>query len=63
MTQIAAAKLVLAASGLVVWGYGIRTNEPSVQYVGIATLVVAVLLRFFKRRDPSADEAAHSADE
>ena len=63
MTQIATAKLILAASGLVVWGYGIRTNEPSVQYVGIATLVAAVLLRFYKRRDPSADDPTRGQDE
>ena len=51
MTPITSTKLLLAASGLVVWGYGIRTDEPAVQYVGIGTLVVAVLLRFMRKRD------------
>ena len=51
MTQITAAKLILAASGLIVWGYGIRAEEPVVQYVGIAMLVAAVALRFFRKRD------------
>jgi hypothetical protein len=51
VTQFAAAKLILAASGLIIWGYGIRTGESVVQYVGIGVLVVAVLLRFYRKRD------------
>ncbi len=51
MSQITKAKLILAASGLIIWGYGLRANEPVIQYAGIATILAAVLLRFFKRRD------------
>ena len=62
MTQIMSTKLILAASGLVIWGYGIRTDEPIVQYVGIGVMALAVLLRFFKRppfagREGSREEA------
>ena len=46
MTQLTTAKLVLAASGLVIWGYGIRTSQPVLEWVGIAMLVSAVILRF-----------------
>ncbi len=51
MTSIAAAKLMLAASGLIVWGYGIRTSEPVLKWVGIAMLASAVVLRFIGARD------------
>jgi hypothetical protein len=51
MTQITTVKLALAASGLVTWGIGLRNNAPVVQYVGIALLVIAVLLRFLRKRD------------
>ena len=51
MSQLTAAKLILAASGLIVWGYGIRTQEPVLQYVGIGMMVTAVLMRFIRRPD------------
>lgn len=51
MTPLTSAKLILAASGLIVWGYGIRTGEPVLQYVGIGLLVTAVLLRFLRKRE------------
>jgi hypothetical protein len=51
MTPLTAAKLILAASGLIVWGFGIRTGQAVLQYVGIGLLVTAVLLRFIWKRD------------
>ena len=51
MTPLTAVKLILAASGLVVWGYGIRMGHAVLQYVGIGLLVTAVLLRFLRKRD------------
>ena len=49
MTHLTAAKLILAASGVIVWGVGIRTDEPVLQYVGIGLMVAAFLLRFLRR--------------
>jgi len=51
VTPLTAAKLILAASGLIVWGLGIRTGQSELQYVGIGLLVTAVLLRFIRKRD------------
>ena len=63
MTQIASTKLILAASGLVIWGYGIRSGQPALQYVGIGTMVAAVLLRFFKRTPFGEKDGAGSSNE
>jgi hypothetical protein len=46
------ARFVLAAIGLLVWMYGYRVDDPAVRWAGIATLAVAVLLRFATRRRP-----------
>jgi hypothetical protein len=51
MTRLTAAKLIIAACGLIVWGFGVRTSQSVYQYVGIALMVVAVLVRFFRKRD------------
>ena len=51
MTQLTTAKLILAASGLVIWGYGIRAGQPFPTWLGVALLVSAVILRFAGRRD------------
>ena len=50
MTPVSGLKLMLAASGLIIWGYGIRSDQPIVQWVGIAMLAAAVVLRFTGRR-------------
>ena len=46
-----AAKLILAASGLITWGYGIRSGVSVLKWLGIAMLASAALLRFVKDRD------------
>jgi hypothetical protein len=51
MQPLTAKKLALAASGLVVWGYGVRANEAFPTYLGIAMLAAAVILRFLRPRD------------
>ena len=51
MTPLTAAKFILAACGLIVWGLGIRTNQPVLQYVGIGLIAAAVLVRFLRKRD------------
>lgn len=43
-------RVVLLVVGLLIWGYGYRYNDSPVRLVGIGVLVVAVLLRFAKKR-------------
>ena len=45
-------KLVLAAAGLMSWGYGIRSGQTFPTYLGIAMLMAAVVLRFVKPGRP-----------
>jgi hypothetical protein len=45
-------RFVIAAIGLLVWGYGLRVNDSTLRWVGIAFLAAAVLLRFAPRRGP-----------
>ena len=42
------ARLTLAAAGLLVFGYGVRADLPTVRWIGIALVLVAVLLRFVR---------------
>ena len=50
MKRLLLARLVLAAIGVVVWGYGNATNESRFMLVGMALLVVSLLLRFVPKR-------------
>ena len=45
-------KLLLAAAGLMSWGYGIRANQPFPTWLGIGLLVVAAAMRFYRPRAP-----------
>lgn len=47
-------QLALAAIGLVVWGYGVRVDDPRREWIGIAFFAAATALRFFKKRPPEA---------
>ena len=44
------AKVALVAVGILVWGYGVRVDDRTIRWVGIAFLVAALLLRFLGRR-------------
>jgi hypothetical protein len=46
-TEIQIALLIV---GVLAWGYGQRSENPKLQYVGIGFFAVATLLRFFKKR-------------
>ena len=46
-TQIQLALLVM---GLVVWGYGQRTDDSRLTWIGVAFFAAATVLRFFKKR-------------
>ncbi len=50
MKTITRVKLALAVSGMVVFGIGIRLDNPAVRYTGIGLVAGAWLLRFAKDR-------------
>jgi hypothetical protein len=44
------AQLTLLVVGLVVWGYGARTDQPLLTWIGIAFFAAAVVLRLLRTR-------------
>ncbi len=50
MTPMTAAKFVLAAAGILVWGMGVRLDIAMLRWTGIGLIVAALLLRFAKGR-------------
>jgi len=44
-------QLALLAIGVIVWGYGQRTENSRLTYIGLGFFVVATAMRFLKRRD------------
>lgn len=49
------AKLAFAVVGLLIWAYGLRTDDAAVRWLGIAFLLAAFLLRFVRRHRPPAE--------
>ena len=49
------AQLALLVIGVIVWGYGQRTDDNRLTWIGLAFFAAATVLRFFKRR-ASPDE-------
>lgn len=49
------AKLALALVGIATWGWGVRTGDPTLRWVGIALIGAAVLLRFVRPKRPELD--------
>ena len=56
MTRLILARTVLAAIGVVVWGYGYRVDAPNVRLAGIAILAVSLMLRWVPARWVGEDE-------
>ena len=52
MDRITVAKIALALAGVGMFAYGIRSEDSLVRWIGIALVVVAFLLRFFKTTRP-----------
>ncbi len=52
MTRRTEIQIALLFIGLFVWGYGQRTDNETLEYIGIGFFALATLLRFFKRRAP-----------
>lgn len=50
MSRLDNARIALAFIGIVVWGYGQRTDRAETRLAGIGVLVVVLLLRFFPKR-------------
>lgn len=51
MTPITTARLILALIAAVLFGYGIRTDDPALRWAGIGFLVAAIVLRFLGSRN------------
>jgi hypothetical protein len=52
-TEIQIALLVV---GMIVWGYGQRSENRVLQYVGLGFFAAAVAMRLFKKKDESPPE-------
>jgi hypothetical protein len=52
MTPFTMAKLALMLIAAVLIAWGIRTDDSALRWAGIAFLFIALILRFFKRRNP-----------
>jgi len=53
MSPFTAAKMALALIAAILFGIGIRNDNPALRWAAIAFLAIAVLLRFFdKSRSP-----------
>ncbi len=51
MTPLTRLKIVVAAVAIAVWATGARLEDERLEWVGIALLAGAFLLRFLKPRD------------
>jgi membrane protein implicated in regulation of membrane protease activity len=61
MTRLMQVRVVAAVIGVVVWGYGVATENSIVRLVGIGLLVVALVLRFARRRsDPTPESDSNT---
>jgi hypothetical protein len=46
LRQLLMLRIILGAIGVAVWGYGYRTDDPTIRLVGMAILVVVLLMRW-----------------
>ena len=51
MNQLTTAKVALFIVGLIVLGYGMRVDSPTLRWIGIGFFGIAFLLRFIKRKN------------
>jgi hypothetical protein len=49
MNAMTTAKLTLALIAAILFGYGVRTDEPALRWAAIAFLALAILIRFLDR--------------
>ena len=50
MDGLTSARLIIIAAGIVVWGYGLQSDNATLRIVGMSLLAVALVLRFFRRK-------------
>ncbi len=50
MTPMTIAKLAVSLAAVLVWGVGVRYDDPRLRWVGIALLALALALRFVRPR-------------
>ena len=50
MKRLALIRALLAAIGVIVWGYGYRAEDARIRLVAIVVLLVTLLLRYVPRR-------------
>jgi hypothetical protein len=49
-------QIVLIIVGMIIWGYGQRSENTVLQYTGLAFFAGATALRFFKKKPPESPE-------
>ena len=55
MDRITLLKVAFALAGIAIFVYGVRTEDNTVRWVGIAFVIAAFLLRFVKKRVPDEE--------
>ena len=50
-------QIALLVAGMIVWGYGQRSQAKLLQYIGLGFFVAAAALRLFKKKQSEDDEA------
>ena len=63
MSALTQLKLGLASIGLVLFGYGIRTDMERMRWIGIAFLAAAAVLRFVGPRSSRRGRPADDPDD
>jgi len=61
MTHRTEIQLALLVIGLIVWGYGQRTDDSRLTWIGLGFFAAATVLRFLKKR--SEQEADRGPDQ
>ena len=56
VTSVMGARIALLVMALIVWGYGVRVDDPQLRIIGIALLALSLVLRFFRRRGADSEE-------
>lgn len=51
------ARIVLAACGIVIWGYALAVDDANLRLVGIILLALSLVLRFARRRGRDGGES------
>jgi hypothetical protein len=45
-------QIALIIAGMIIWGYGQRSENTALQYTGLGFFAAATALRFFKKKPP-----------